>query len=555
MSNSKLFTCFVFFLSICFGSQVCGQSFNNPDLEGTVGYSIGEDDILPFWSNVPYTDSASHATKVSGFDSPDVLNAVGPSYDILGNPHSGNTFVSGLFMTYTDPVTNDQMTWHEGIQQTVNGYVPGMEYEVSFFQAVDKQKDALDESGSWAVYVDDELLQITIPSTSSYSPLIPTMNWEKRTVVFTATNSIHTIKFLPADDDANQEYSETDATGALRMGLDGIEVSYCDLPENNQVLGNDTGYCEPLDIVLNAGDFGTNFLWNNGDTVQELETDTSGLFWVRVEYDSGCFFTDSIRLEFYSKPKLNFTSPSAGCAPHQTSFNLLNSNDFDYWEWNFGNGYLTGESNPEVVYQASGSYDVSIMVIDTNGCENQLVKSDFVVVHDPIEARIGIGSELPIEVNEQLWLEDLSEPFSSSRWWDVGDGIMLTEAIIDLAYDDLGTHLVWLFVENEFGCADSTSILISVEGDGSLFVPSAFSPNGNGMNDVFNAKGMGLEAYLIKVYNRWGEQIFSSESILEGWDGSYMGEPVQEGVYVWLIEYKLSGEPRQIKTGRVTLLR
>jgi gliding motility-associated-like protein len=86
----------------------------------------------------------------------------------------------------------------------------------------------------------------------------------------------------------------------------------------------------------------------------------------------------------------------------------------------------------------------------------------------------------------------------------------------------------------------------------SIYIPSAFTPNNDGMNDTFGVKGEGIKDFRILVYNRWGEVIFESTNAKMQWDGKYKGTPVEQGTYVYQV-FALSGEVSG-KTGAVTVV-
>jgi len=87
----------------------------------------------------------------------------------------------------------------------------------------------------------------------------------------------------------------------------------------------------------------------------------------------------------------------------------------------------------------------------------------------------------------------------------------------------------------------------------SIFIPNAFTPNGDGINDTFGVKGEGISNYTLRIFNRWGEEVFTSENPKQQWDGTYRGKPAQSDTYV----YKLfaSGSSDASRTGSVTLVR
>jgi gliding motility-associated-like protein len=87
----------------------------------------------------------------------------------------------------------------------------------------------------------------------------------------------------------------------------------------------------------------------------------------------------------------------------------------------------------------------------------------------------------------------------------------------------------------------------------SVFIPDAFTPNGDGINDLFGVKGEGLTNFNLRIFNRWGEVLFESSNPKQQWDGTYKGKPVQGDTYVY--QLYASGLGSKIRTGSVTLVR
>ena len=137
-------------------SETLAQEFTNGELTGVVS-TIS---VVPMgWQAVPIFDPNSLANCVNCC-TPDLTSTNGPAtgFGVNGNAYSGQTFVSGLY--YTAGPGGPPQIWHEGIQQTVSGFTPGNTYPINFSQAVVKQWNAWDSSGSWAVYADTMLIGI-----------------------------------------------------------------------------------------------------------------------------------------------------------------------------------------------------------------------------------------------------------------------------------------------------------------------------------------------------------------------------------------------------------
>jgi gliding motility-associated-like protein len=122
-----------------------------------------------------------------------------------------------------------------------------------------------------------------------------------------------------------------------------------------------------------------------------------------------------------------------------------------------------------------------------------------------------------------------------------------------------GTYTIWLIATNSSGCVDSVSHVLEVKEPLSFFVPNAFTPNNDGLNDVFMPVGLGIDPnnFIMYIFDRWGEAIYNSNDLYKGWNGRTEGSDklCQMGVYVWLIDYKdINGDRHKIN-GRVTLVR
>jgi gliding motility-associated-like protein len=112
-------------------------------------------------------------------------------------------------------------------------------------------------------------------------------------------------------------------------------------------------------------------------------------------------------------------------------------------------------------------------------------------------------------------------------------------------------------VEDINGCKNRDSSRILIYGKTVLLIPSGFSPNGDSKNDIFRiSKHLNIKTLnSFEVYNRWGEKVFSTNKINEGWDGTHRGEPANTGVYVWKIEATTFENEKFYESGNVTLIR
>jgi gliding motility-associated-like protein len=126
------------------------------------------------------------------------------------------------------------------------------------------------------------------------------------------------------------------------------------------------------------------------------------------------------------------------------------------------------------------------------------------------------------------------------------------------AYTEPGTYPVVLVVKSDKGCTDTLIRPLVVGEDFGIYVPNAFTPNLDGINDVFQPKGFGVVKYELNIFDRWGEKVFSTKTFEEGWDGTFKGrggEILKEDSYTWLINAtSVFGKSHELK-GHVTLMK
>jgi hypothetical protein len=216
MKKSVLIIIAVLFLNLSSKAQI----LINGGLEGVAGTDFPPNG----WDVVPNTDPNCGVNTWAGA-TPDILTANGPSTSngMYGNPYEGLSFVSGLYSGFPG-----DLYYNEGIKQTVSGFEINKGYRIGFWQTVIKQSpNYVDTTGSWGVYLDSNLIAVVPISHSLIAPGSLNHVWDYREVTFHATSNIHTIKFLPVDDDEdNDPFSIGDLGGSLRMGLDDIQLMH-----------------------------------------------------------------------------------------------------------------------------------------------------------------------------------------------------------------------------------------------------------------------------------------------------------------------------------------
>lgn len=274
----------------------------------------------------------------------------------------------------------------------------------------------------------------------------------------------------------------------------------------------------------------------------------------------GCADSLTRTVEIYPLPIPDFMvyPDSFGCEPLEVVLLDLSTvplpRQIVQWNWSLGDGSTTQEPQPEHVYVTHGFYDVGLTVVTSDGCTDSTFQPNAIAVHpNPIAGFSTAPERISIFV-PQVSVTDQS--VGSSEWhYDFGD-LMSSELQNPVhRYSDTASYLIRQVVFNEFGCTDTAFNLVTVEPEFTLYVPNTFTPNNDGKNESFNANGYGIRDFNMRITNRWGQQVFESNSIKLGWNGSVNGRAAQQGVYVYDINVRwVDGSVAQ-RIGKVTLVR
>jgi PKD repeat protein len=253
----------------------------------------------------------------------------------------------------------------------------------------------------------------------------------------------------------------------------------------------------------------------------------------------GCTASTSQQVVVSPLPSANFSVLSAeGCYPLTVIFGNQSQNGFNYL-WDFGNGSTSTSPNPSQTYFNPGSYTVSLVVTNQSGCSDTLALDGAVTVHQPPVADFTVlapGGEFGglFEFQNNTILADAYN-------WDFGDGTESDQFEPTHEFNNYGGYYVTLTAINEFGCADTAIHYVTVDITVGLFVPNALVVGETGLGALFQPIGRGLATYTAQVYDKWGNLLWESSALTsggepaEGWDGSYKGEYVPQGAYVWRV--------------------
>lgn len=285
---------------------------------------------------------------------------------------------------------------------------------------------------------------------------------------------------------------------------------------------------------------------------------------LRITDDNGCKDTLTREIEWFPVPPLLIVKPQFDkgiCAPASVRIdNLSEPIDETYiTSWDFGDGSPKDSSKAPIhLYPESGVYSVELEVTSPLGCVTKKFFSDLIDVRPLPEARFDIVTDNPTNFEPIVQFEDQSIDAVSWLWDFDGEGIAFDPNPAHM-FQDTGQHEVQLIVTHISGCTDTIVNRVDITPQTTLFMPNAFSPNGDSDNDFFGPVGHvdGIRSYSIQVWDRWGERIFNTEDINHRWDGTVnnAGQQLPQGMYLYMVRYvEPRGQLREL-AGQINLIR
>ncbi|MEM6344495.1 MAG: gliding motility-associated C-terminal domain-containing protein [Bacteroidota bacterium] len=301
---------------------------------------------------------------------------------------------------------------------------------------------------------------------------------------------------------------------------------------------------EVIELSATASGGGTgifNYLWqpiNRTQSTVSIAPPNSTSYAVRVSDGCSDAVTESLSVYVHPDYSLSFTSSDPVCFGEEgwSAIQITGPNTYDiFWDVNPPQSGDTLRGPTDFNYEA--------IVTDLNtGCEKSglteiprwpYVEAQF--LPNPNDYCASIADPVIQMVDQSVG--------GFSGYWDFGDGTQQDYVLgqdINHRYPTIGDYTINLYIENEGGCSDTISASICIEPLQSyVWVPNAFTPNADNVNDQFVVVAQGFEAYQLRIFDRWGKQVFETQDPNATWDGTYQGKGVPEGTYVWKIEGQL----------------
>ncbi|RPD40985.1 gliding motility-associated C-terminal domain-containing protein [Chitinophaga barathri] len=329
-----------------------------------------------------------------------------------------------------------------------------------------------------------------------------------------------------------QTYSVTAHVAGCGDFTDQVTITFTGTPYPFN-LGPDTLLCPGESVVLDATrPEATRYQWNTGSNAPRINVARNGDFSVFVTINGICDVLDTIGVRYSRLRPINLGNDTTLC---YGNFLVLTAD--------FGTGnYLWQDGSDQATYHvdSSGYYYVRVQI---GRCvEMDTIRVDF---QDSLHVSLGMDSVLCAGETLRLMPRGAGMDY---KWQD-------SSSVASFLVSQPGIYAI--VAENVCNRATDSVNIWYQNCDCQLFYPTAFSPNGDGMNDLFRPKyRCQIGQYKLSIYNRWGDFIFYTTDPGVAWNGKHNGEPASLGTYVWVVEYidELNAKYYR-KTGTVTLLR
>ena len=341
----------------------------------------------------------------------------------------------------------------------------------------------------------------------------------------------------------------TDANGCTAVGSanisepDELTLNLITLVEGCD--GEETGIIE---VEAHGGTPNYTYAWDNGQGTAHIENLAIGSYTVTVTDQHNCFDTLTVVVPFHPMPDFTVSVTPAYCERTDGTATVMGDNLGAYnYDWNC----IPNPNGPVNDRLGAGDYN---LVVGDGVCTMSIPFT--------IDAVPGPTADFSVDLTEvtegnTVHFTDHSHGSIVTWEYDFGDGTLSNHPMALHEFLDAGDYWTVLTVTDEHNCVDTASVLINVIPEVLIHVPNAFTPNDDGLNDIWLPviSNNGDAFYELLIYSRWGELIFRSNDPNVGWNGKHNGKTAAAGVYTYVISYTDYFNKKYQKTGTVTVVR
>ncbi len=315
----------------------------------------------------------------------------------------------------------------------------------------------------------------------------------------------------------------------LCTGSDTIYVHI--VPTPSLYIGRDTIICEQFPLRTGGEIAGASYAWSTGELTPYIHVYQTGVYVLEANLE-GCIVRDTIEVVAMPEPEIDLGGDRDICPEEMIVLDAT---------YGTGSRYLwsTGETTPAISVTVAGSYAVQVIT------EHRCTGSDSIILTYYPKPIVSLGADTTVCEETPLLLIPRAINADSFLWSDGSTGRTL-----EVRHGD--TYVVT--AANKCGTGADTIMISQIFCN--IWVPNAFTPDGDGLNDILRAVGnLGrLEHFSFSIFNRWGERIFYTQDKYQGWNGTHDKGDAQVGTYVYMLEYSFEGKP-YLQKGSVHLLR
>jgi|GEM_PF-1535177 len=344
------------------------------------------------------------------------------------------------------------------------------------------------------------------------------------------------------------------ATNACGTFTDTVRINT--LADFSPTLPQDTLICNSEgSAVLSVPPALQNVQWSTGATASSVIINAPGTYWVKGDSPCGVL-SDSINVSF-CKPEIEdiVTVTDTICEGDCISFSAVVANYPQQYTWVFpgGDPSVSTSSSPNVCFTKAGIYQAKLVVSNAGGTDTLELP---ITVFPKPQPRFKDTSVL-VSYKTRLKLPACAVALTAD--WYLGDSL-ICENCTELAVEAKHYQSVYHCIVRNAECKDSCDYKIEVTNiPHDIWMPDAFTPNGDGLNDRFRiiTDNPNIDGAFLYVYNRWGQQVYMSYNLSDGgWDGTVGGKPADPGTYFWMVKYRITGSTQSyMEKGDVVLVR
>ena len=268
---------------------------------------------------------------------------------------------------------------------------------------------------------------------------------------------------------------------------------------------------------------------------------------------NGCIDTAVFDVTAVPYAEVTYTDTFGGCEPLQVHLEAYPQNAVSVQWWL--NDKLASTKFEADKTLPAGTYDGMLIAVSPIGCNDTVTMPGFINVLESPEADFAHKLDA---ASGSLFAFDFTNLTTGANayHWNFSDGAAYTQTDVHHVFSGYGFYTVLLTAYNDLGCSDTALHTVNVFVPHDIFIPNTFTPNGDGMNDDFRAYGLGIDYYTVHVYDRIGEKVFEgNDDGRSFWDGTFKGQPLNTGTYVYMIDVKFLDGRSQTYRGDINLLR